>query len=248
MVESYNELAHYYDVLMYDVDYENWIAYILSIFKKEGFEPQKILDTACGTGNITIPMSKLGYRMTGVDLSSDMLAIAESKARQNKQNIKFYNQDIACLNINENYDAVLCMCDGVNYIIEEEKLQSYFNLVYQRLEKQGIFIFDISSYNKLNTLLGNNILFEEKDNIYYIWENQFDENDHTLEMHLTFFAPDKGLYRKFEEWHLQKAYQQADLKKALEKAGFSKICSYDFMNFKNADDNSERIAFVAIKA
>ncbi len=42
--------------------------------------PDLVCDLACGTGNITIPLAKRGYDMTGVDISEDMLNIAREKA------------------------------------------------------------------------------------------------------------------------------------------------------------------------
>ncbi|HWR60022.1 MAG TPA: class I SAM-dependent methyltransferase, partial [Clostridia bacterium] len=158
-MESYNEFAEVYDLFMEDVDYGSWCRFIEELFRLYGKKPRRILDTACGTGNITIPMSLSGYEMCGLDLSASMLSLAESKARAAKQRIMFLNQDMTRMNLREKYQAVLCMCDGVNYITEEDGLKSYFSSVYDRLDKGGIFIFDISSYGKLSGVLGNNTFY-----------------------------------------------------------------------------------------
>lgn len=246
-MRSYNEFAEFYDLFMEDVDYNNWCRYIEKIFELYGIRPQKILDTACGTGNITIPLSQAGYEMWGLDLSEDMLSIAESKARELKEKIKFLNQDMTQMNLKEKFDAVLCMCDGVNYIIEEEGLENFFRAVFQILNQKGIFIFDISSYNKICRILGNNTFFEEKNNKYYIWNNNFDEASEIIEMELIFFVPQGNLYRKFEEFHLQKAHNCNDLIEMLQKAGFKNIKVFDGFSFNEPDENSERIFFAAVK-
>ena len=64
---------------MEEIDYKAWCRYVESIFDIYGIMPVKILDTACGTGNITIQMSKSGYDVWGLDISSDMLAVAKIK-------------------------------------------------------------------------------------------------------------------------------------------------------------------------
>lgn len=245
---SYNELAYYYDILMEDVDYGLWSDYIVELYNYYGVKPQKILDTACGTGNITIPMAKKGYTMWGVDLSTDMLSIAQNKADKQKQKIRFLNQDMSQLRINDKFDSVLCMCDGVNYIIEEKAVLSFFKNVYERLADGGLFIFDISSRYKLSTILGNNSLYQEKNNINYIWNNNYDEKKSLVEMYLVFFVPEnEELYRRFEEEHVQKAYDAEYLTNLLQRQGFGDISVFDEFSFEKPGEKSERIFFAARK-
>ncbi len=244
---SYNQLANYYDLLMDDVDYEAWVKYIINIFGKYNCTPKSILDTACGTGNISIPLSKAGYEVWGVDISEDMLSIAENKTRLEKQKIKYLKQDISSLNVNRKFDAVLCMCDGVNYIIEEDNLSEYFRNVFNLMENNGIFIFDISSYSKLYETLGNNVLYQDKNNIFYIWDNIFNENDSTIEMNITFFVPYNDLYKKFEEFHIQKAYKEEELTELLTDAGFVIRGIYGAFGFEAPAYENDRLFFVAQK-
>lgn len=246
-MNSYIELANYYDIMMDDVHYEKWVEYLLTIFEQKGIKPKNILDCACGTGNITIPLSQKGFKLFGVDMSMEMLAIAENKARMSRQKINFFNQDMTKLQINESFDCILCMCDGVNYLIEDEQLQSFLSQVNYHLKENGIFIFDISSYNKLCHILGNQFYYEEKNNIYYIWDNTFDEKSNTVEMDITFFAPQGSLYKKFEENHIQKAYTIEYLMNTLEKQGFMNIQAYEALTFEKPNEQSERIFFVANK-
>ena len=246
-MDSYNEFAEVYDLFMEDVDYNSWCEYIRRVFEMYGASPVRILDTACGTGNITIPMSAAGYDMWGLDLSESMLALAENKARAAKRKIKFLNQDMVHMNVKEKFQSILCMCDGVNYITEEADLKNYFLSVYASLEEKGIFIFDISSYNKIHSVLGNNTFHEEKNNRHYIWNNNFDEASETIEMDLIFFVPQGELYRKFEEQHIQKAYQWDQLYKLLLDTGFVNIKVFGDFGFDKPDEESERIFFSAMK-
>ncbi|MEA4849467.1 MAG: class I SAM-dependent methyltransferase [Clostridiaceae bacterium] len=246
-MSCYNGFAEIYDLFMEDVDYNSWCGYIEGIFENYGIKPRKVLDTACGTGNITIPMSAAGYDIWGLDLSADMLAIAESKARAAKQKIRFLNQDMARMDLKEKFDAVLCMCDGVNYIYDEAAMAKYLSLVYEALEQKGIFIFDISSDYKIRYILGNNTFYEEKNNSHYIWNNNFDEVSETVEMDLIFFVPEEGLYKKFNEYHVQKAYRNEYLIELLKKTGFKEVNCFDGFSFDKPDEKSERIFFAAIK-
>lgn len=246
-MSCYNGFAELYDLFMDEIDYNAWCKYIEDIFENYRVKPVRILDTACGTGNITIRMSKSGYNVWGLDISSDMLTVAENKSRAAKHKITFLNQDMTKMSLKGKFDAVLCMCDGVNYVSDESELADYFGLVYERLEKDGIFIFDISSYYKLKYILGDNTFYEEKNNKYYIWDNSFDEESDIIEMDLIFFVPQDGLYRKFNECHMQKAYKNEHLVDLLKKARFRNINCYDGFSFEKPDEKSERVFFAARK-
>lgn len=246
-MESYYHLAEYYDMLMDEVDYNDWCSFIEEIFNIYSFKPRNILDTACGTGNITIPMTLKGYNLWGVDISEEMLAIAENKARNKKMNIKFIKQNMTELELNKSFDSVLCMCDGVNYIIDEKALFKYFKTVYNSINTEGLFIFDISSKYKLINVLGNNTLFQEKDEFCYIWENSYNEEEELLEMRLNFFIPQQDMYKRLEEYHIQRAYSEKYLVKLLAEAGFKNIRSFDEMKLEKPKNKSERIFFAAQK-
>ena len=250
-MESYSELALFYDELMNDVDYNKWTEYTLKLAEKSGFSPKNILDTACGTGNISLPMARRGFKVTALDISSDMLTVAENKARQEKLAIKFLNQDMCQMKLKEKYDCVLCMCDGVNYLIRESDLISFFTNVYANIEDTGIFIFDISSSYKLKNILGDNTLFQEKDDINYVWINSFDTEYQTLDMQLIFFIPQesggKHIYTKFEEYHTQKCYEADYLIEKLKEVGFKNVKAYDSFSFDEPNIFSERIFFAATK-
>lgn len=244
-MKQYSELANYYDLLMFDVDYKKWTQYIMDIFSKYGKNPSNILDIACGTGRITIELASLGYKMTGVDISEEMLSVAENNMRNSKHRATFIKQDMVNISIKEKFDCVLCLCDGVNYV-EEYELIKYFQNVYNVLNDNGIFIFDISTLYKLQHILGNNTYYYEVDDICYVWENEFND-DNTVSMHLVFFVKHEENYKKFEEYHTQKAYDINEIYKALEKIGFCNINCFDGLSFKKVNNISERAFFIATK-
>ena len=139
----YNDFAAVYDKLQ-DADYDAFVDYYERIFKKLGKEPKLVLDLACGTGNITLPMAKRGYDMIGLDLSCEMLNIARDKAMTENQNILFLNQDMCEMELYGTVDAIVCALDGVNYITETEDLRKLFRLVKNYLNPDGIMIFALN--------------------------------------------------------------------------------------------------------
>jgi len=243
----YGSFAQIYDKLMDEVDYSEWANYLKKIIEKYKSNTCHILDLACGTGNLTIPLSSFGYSLWGLDISEEMLSVAESKARICGQNIKFIKQDMRYMNITTKFDVVICGCDGINYITREHELDKVFYNIYNILNPDGVFIFDISSYYKLKYILGNNSFVEEKNGIFYCWENEFDDESSTVAMRLNFFVLDGETYRRIEEIHVQKAYRTDEIRNKLSKCGFVNIEIFDEFTFTKPKDKSQRIFFVAKK-
>lgn len=245
MTSQYKGFAYVYDKLMGDVDYKAWVNYVEQIINNNTNKVNKILELACGTGNITIPLAKKGYNIVGVDISEDMLMIAKNKSMENNLNIFFIHQNMVDLELDKKFDCVLIMCDGVNYITDKDDLLKLFKKVYNILEDKGMFIFDISSAYKIKNILGNNTFGEDLDDVCYLWQNYFDEESQILEMDLTIFIKEGKCYRKEEEFHTQRAYDVGEVIKLLNKINFKCIKTYDEFNFDSHKDDSERIFFVA---
>lgn len=247
MAEQYGGFAYVYDRLMEDVDYEGWANYVEKIMDDNMKKTNKILELACGTGNITIPLAKKGYNVVGLDISQDMLMVAKDKSIENNLKVLFIEQNMIDLELEEKFDCVLSMCDGINYIVDTEDLLEVFQRVYNTLEDGGAFIFDISSSYKLKNILGNNTFGENLDDICYLWENYFDEESNILEMDLTIFIQEGKYYRKEEEFHIQRAYDVDEIINLLNTVNFKDVKIYDGFTFNTHKNNSERIFFVAKK-
>ena len=69
----YEAFAACYDALMADVDYETWADYLVSIIGEHGTPEKTLLDAACGTGSVTLPLQKAGFSVLGADASPTML-------------------------------------------------------------------------------------------------------------------------------------------------------------------------------
>ncbi len=245
-MNDYTSFSEIYDTLMHpDINYEQIADFIENIFDFSGKNPEMVVDLACGTGNLTLPLAERGYDMIGVDKSFDMLSIARKKAAQ-KKDILFLNQDMTKLDLYGTADAFISMIDGVNYILNPNSLYQMFKKIKTCfLNKNGIVIFDISSEFKLKKIIGNNTFIHDTDDIFYSWENKFNERYSVSDMYLNFFVKSGKGYERFCERHLQKAYSAKTIKEILKKAGFKKITAYDGFSFEKAGAQSERIVFVA---
>src|SRR5690625_3828489 len=94
---TYQNLATVYDYFMEGAPYDDWVHFAKKAFKTYGKNIHSVVDLGCGTGEISIRLRKNGFDMTGIDLSADMLAIAEEKARSQNISIQWMKQDIVSL-------------------------------------------------------------------------------------------------------------------------------------------------------
>ena len=247
---SYNDFAYIYDKLMHcDVNYERIADYIENIFIRYDISPSLVCDLACGTGNVTIPLARRGYDMTGIDISEDMLNVAREKSEG--LDILYLNQDIASINMYGTMGAFLCMIDGINYIITPKSLLNLFTrLKTCFMDPDALFIFDISSRYKLSSVIGNNTFIHSEKDIFYSWQNTYYEKNNLCDMLLNFFVSGKKGkkgkkgYERFEERHIQRAYSVKELTYLLKRAGFSMIDTYEALTFDKPKPDSERIVFV----
>jgi ubiquinone/menaquinone biosynthesis C-methylase UbiE len=241
---AYAHLASVYDKLMADSPYDQWLDWLERVWEKRE-KPRQVIDLGCGTGSIAIPLAKRGYRVTGVDLSAEMLAVAYDKMRREQVQISWVEQDMRELDLPA-ADAVISLCDSLSYLTEEEDVKLTFERVYQHLNPGGTFLFDVHSPYKMLHVFGNQTFTLVDDEVSYIWQCFCDPIRLEVAHQLTFFLrqPD-GLYQRVEEEHWQRAYQPVQLLRWLADAGFVDVeITADFTGLP-PHETSERLFFAA---
>lgn len=244
---AYTDLARIYDQLMLDINYHQWVDYLIKHIENNKASGKVLLDLGCGTGSIAIPLALRGYQVVGMDISTEMLTQAEQKAREAGVDITFFQQDIEELTLDFQVDVVIATFDTLNYITTREGLVSVFQRIHKALKDQGLLIFDLNTPYKFQEILGENTYTYNTDELVYIWENFYDAVSQVCQMDLTFFAlePKSGRYLRFDETHLERAYEEQEVKKMLNSNGFDVLGIYGELAFSPPKENEERIFFVA---
>lgn len=243
---AYGEFAKIYDDLINeDINYDNMVSRIIEICNEHNIECKDYLDVACGTGNVTVRLAKHFKDVYAVDLSEDMLREAFNKLKENRIKGKIICQDMTEMQLNRKFDLITSVLDSTNYITDEYDLKKYFNSVKEHLKDDGIFIFDVNSYYKLSEILGNNIYTYSEEDVFYTWENVFE--DDMVSMFLTFFVKQGELYERFEEEHFERAYREEELESALSNCGLEIINKFDGYSNNKVQASSERIVYVVKK-
>lgn len=251
---SYQALADVYDLLMEDVDYQQWADYLQMLLNKNQCPGKRLLDLGCGTGSITIPLAQKGYQITAVDLSAEMLEQARRKSADLPLDIDWQQQDMADLQLyDENdealfFDAAISTFDAFNYLTEPENLQYLLQSLSDCLVDDGLLIFDVQTPYKLREYLGNNIYTLHHPQVEYMWENHFDDEEEICRMDITFFIKqENGLYQRVTETHQERAYDLDLLQMWLQMYGLQVLGVYAELSEQPIEAESHRAVFVVRK-
>jgi SAM-dependent methyltransferase len=244
-MDAYTEFARVYDRFMDNVPYEEWCDYICNILSSKGINDGLVLDLGCGTGVMTRLLRDKGYDMIGIDLSAEMLEIARE---QDDTGILYLQQDMREFELYGTVSAIVCLCDSMNYLLEEQDLAQVFSLVHNYLDPGGIFIFDMNTLYKYQEVIGDATICENREHESFIWENYFDEETCINEYALTLFIEqEQGLFARYEEFHYQRAYEIEKVKALIKQSGLKLLAVYGEGTYETPDEDCERVYFVTEK-
>ncbi|MCD8365085.1 MAG: class I SAM-dependent methyltransferase [Clostridiales bacterium] len=267
-MDIYSGFAEVYDTFMDHVPYKEWCDYVCSVLEEHGIRDGLVLDLGCGTGVMTRLLAERGYDMIGVDVSAEMLAVARSyesdeeyenaadcefssdgeSAADRVKEILYLQQDMRELELYGTVRAAVCLCDSLNYILEEEELRQVFSLVRCYLDPQGIFIFDMNTAYKYREILGETDICENRERESFTWENYFDEESSINEYVINIFRQtENGLYRRYEEVHYQRAYEIECVERLIGEAGLKLLAVYGEGSRQVPGPECERVYFIAAK-
>ena len=132
-MDAYHNLAVSYDRLTNDVDYEATVDFYYEILKREGLKPRTAVDLACGTGSVTAILARKGLQVIGVDLSEEMLTVAQQKAAELDNQPQFVCQPLQELYLPRGVDMAVCALDSLDYITDPASCAEAIRRVYMDL-------------------------------------------------------------------------------------------------------------------
>ncbi len=245
----YDAIARVYDKLNKDINYSVWADFVEKCFLKYmPNKPSLVLDLACGTGRMSIALSKRGYDMIGVDISEDMLS--EAYLRSEGHGILYLKQDMCSFELYGTVGAVVCCLDSINYLLSENDVFKCFSTVHNYLDPDGIFLFDINTPYKFENIYSDNayiledeLVYEGEDipsAVFCAWQNQYDISSGICDFYLTLFEEENGKYIRSEEHQRERCYTLTAIKALLEKSGFEYLDCFGDFDFTAPIKNSER--------
>lgn len=243
-MRSYNTFAKFYDSLTQNVNYQDISLFIDRVLAENSAERGILLDLACGTGSLSVKMSKLGYDVIGVDYSTQMLSEAMQKACQEDEDILFLCQSMQELDLYGTVDFAICVLDSLNHVKEKDLIET-FKRVSMFLNPNGLFIFDFNTKYKHEKILANNTFVYDCDDVYCVWQNSL-ENDH-VNISLDFFERENDVYYRSEENFSEYTYDKKFILELIKNSGLEIVACYDDYSLKEPNHETQRIVYLTRK-
>ncbi|GAE33339.1 class I SAM-dependent DNA methyltransferase [Halalkalibacter akibai] len=240
---NYQAFANLYDSLMADAPYEKWVDFIAQQVKQD-LSGLSILDVGCGTGDLLLRLNKKGARVTGVDISEDMLAIAKEKCEHAGFSPPLFQQSMTELETIGEFDVITIFCDSLNYLETEKDVGDTFKSIYNLLKQGGLLLFDVHSVSKITGFI-NQTFAEDVGNMAYIWTSFPGEYPNSVEHEVTFFIENEqnGLFERNFELHKQRTFPVEVYLNWLDEAGFEITGTFGDFTLLEPTNESERIFF-----
>lgn len=105
----------------------------------------RVLELGCGTGNKLIPIASDGQHCVGLDLSADMLAEAQHKARESGVAVEWVQGDMRAFDLGRTFDYVFIAANSLLHLHDAGDLVSCFQSVRRHLAPGARFVFDVFS-------------------------------------------------------------------------------------------------------
>ncbi len=242
--QPFEQIAPYYDRIMEEVNYREWVDYVVSFFPWAQGTVQEVLDLACGTGTPTRLLLERGYRVVGVDRSVAMLREARKKLGPS---VPLIAADLRKFALRRQFDAAICLFDSINNLLTELELSQAFENVRRHLRNGGVFVFDINTIHALEHYWGNGTKVKEHGDLVTLWRTTYMPRNHLSRLDFTVFVPKEGssCYLRIDEIHLERGYPLKTVKSLLNRAGFRRVYLFRHLTRHTASERDLRVTVVA---
>lgn len=176
----------------------------------------RLLDVACGHGRHALELARLGYRVTGVDLSEASLEAARNAAEVAGLEIDFQRMDMREIGFDAEFDAAINMFTAFGYFADEAEDEAVLRAVARALRPSGVFLIDTINQAALMRRYESRGWEEMDDGTIWIDDRRYDPHTGRNEVrHLVIRADG----RRQQLGHSVRLYTFPELSALLERAG-----------------------------
>jgi predicted TPR repeat methyltransferase len=223
----FEDYASYYDLLYKDKDYKKESDYIyeLIINNNNNNNNLRILDIGCGTGIHANILAEKGHNIVGIDLSKEMIDIANRKKRVNTD---FFHIDASSYKFQQKFDIILSLFHVISYQSTNAQLFQFLENASLHLNNNGLFIFDFW-YGPAVLSIKPSIRVKRLQNstitLHRTAESEINIRRNTVDVNYNLLVRNnlESTFTEVNETHRMRYFFEVELEEYLSKYGFKII-------------------------
>jgi SAM-dependent methyltransferase len=201
-----------------------------------------LLDVCCGTGQVAAMLTARGYRVTGLDLSREMLRYAG----RNASAATLLHADAISFQIKEKADGAVALFDSFNHLLTVQKLQSAFASIHAALTPGARFVFDLNTQAGYAHHLRDHYTIVKRDGVLAL-NGEYDSAARFARFNGTVFRLHGKEWRRSDFEIEERCHQSRDVEKLLRQTGFRDVRVFDAVRDVGLPEHKGRVFYVAQK-
>jgi len=203
-----------------------------------------VLEVGSATGNLSFGLAKKGHSVTGIELDSAMLEVANSR-NNDSNSVNFESLDLLLIpeKFTENsFNSVICVGNTLVHILDIESIQDFFNNCYSILKPAGKLVLQIINYDRIFQGNLKGLPFIENDKIKFERYYDYESQDRTVDFRTALTVKPSG--EVLNNTIKLLALRKHEIEKMASSAGFSKL--EFFGNWMSSPFNKESLPFIMV--
>ena len=225
--EAYDAFAYAYDRALGERFFKAASRMVDDALAKYPTPKRTHLDVACGTGMTVRWFRERGWKSTGVDASLPMLQLAGDGVAGDMRRLPFRRK----------FARITCLYDSLNHLLEADDLAAAFQSIRGVMDDDSLFLFDMNHPEIYPEVWGVAEPYVAKGRDYHLEiATTFRKREKLGRAKVTGWANVRGERVEIREQHLQRAYSEREIRKALSDARLAPVEVLDFDPYGEADD------------
>ena len=241
----YGRFARYYDLIYSGKDYEKETRIIMDLVKRAGVKGRDLLDVGCGTGRHAVLLSEKGFKVTGIDLSPEMLKVAKRRSKK----VRFLQGDMRTFDLGKEFDVIICMFSVIHYNRHLRDLEKTLRNFYRHLKTGGLLIFDMGFNEERMSWMEDgtsHVLSRSDGDVDLVRFDKIKKGAGKVEFYMGYILFKNGRFYFGKEKHVLGSFKTADVKKLTERIGFkTKLYTYDLKPWRKT--SKKYVIFSCVK-
>jgi SAM-dependent methyltransferase len=218
--------ARHYDVVYRDKPYADEARFVDSLLRDAGVARGGLLDIACGTGRHAGQFAALGWDVTGVDVSDELL----EQARLSAPTARFERQDMRDLDVKGGlFNAVTCLFDSIGYALDDAGVVATLAAAGRHLSPAGALVLEFlhapALMRDVSALRVRRFaLSDHGDELVRISRTRLDEQRDVMEVEFELLElRTDGTYDRWLESQRNRFFSVSEMCALLERAGLEVV-------------------------